>query len=104
MALGVGACLVLLEAVGLAVVAQSGYRPALIEYWGPLSAVGVALVAFATLRTAFAAHKEHMTLILATKASKDELMAIHASLSALSDNVEHIRGLIEDVLLRERRA
>ena len=102
-ALGAGSILVMVEALGLAVVLQSGNRPPLIEYWGPLSAVGVALVAFATLRTAFASHKEHTAAILATKASKDELTGIHATLSALSDNVEHMRGLLEDVI-RERRA
>ena len=98
-----GAALVIAEALGLTLVLQAGQRPPFIEYWGPLSAVGVALVAFATLRTAFTSHREHVAATLATKASKDELLAIHATISGMHRTMEHIQGQL-DRLLEERRA
>ena len=94
--LGFGAVLVITEALGLAVVQSSGRTPPLIEYWGPLSAIGVGLVAFATMRATFTAHKEHTEARLAEKASKDELAGILRLMESIHNDLRDLRTLVEE--------
>lgn len=98
--LGVGVSLVILETFGLVVLASADQRPPLVEYWGPLSAVGVALVAFATLRATVVAHKEHTAARLSAMASKAELDGVVAAVEELHKDVREVRGMVSRLLER----
>ena len=94
-----GALVVIGEAVGLAIVAADG-PPPLIQFWGPISAVGVGLVAFATMKATLTSHKEYTSSVLASKASKDELVALSLRLEDLHADVREIRAGVQSILQR----
>lgn len=97
-ALMAGAILVISESFGLMVLAASGERPPLIEYWGPISAIGVALVAFATLRATLIAHKDHTESALREKATKDELVGLMTMMQSIHTDLRDLRSLVEERL------
>jgi hypothetical protein len=86
--LGAGMVLVLGEAMGMVALQSTGVTPPLLQYWGPLTAFGVGLIGFATLRTTVAALK-------ADAATKSELAGLAKVVDMVHADVKHLRELIE---------
>lgn len=93
--IGFGAVALLIDA--FAMLQATGARSPIVEWWAPILAVATALIAFASLKTAFTAHREYTDARINEKASKD---LVDAEIKGIRDSVARIEGDVRDI--RER--
>jgi hypothetical protein len=105
-ALAGGSLIILTEGFAMLMLQAASGTPLLIQWWGPLSAVGVGLMVFSTLKTSFAAHKTTTELKLKDCVTKAELTAelngFRSLLETVHNDLRELRREVHDARLNHR--
>lgn len=92
-AVGFGSLALLLDAVLVMQAAQA--QPALLlDWWAPVVAVATALIAFASLKTAFTAHRDYTDERMKEKASKE---FVDGEVRSIRESMERIEGVVQRI-------
>lgn len=96
-----GSLMLVTEGIAMLLLQVQGGTPTIVQWWGPLSAIGVGLIVFSTTKTAFEAHKAHTEMRINDLVTKAEFMSevngFRSLMALIHQDLRELRGEMREV-------